>query len=568
VSNDAEQLRPLAPAELPPPAGLVDASAASADVRSDGLAPAISVPEASIVVTHVADSDSTIVDPTELMEAEPDVEAGTDNDTIRQPWWRRVPAGLFRYGRGMSIWQWLMLLVIGAYTAMFTSRSLSVHHGLGTSAYDYGLYDQGVWLLSRFKAPFVTLMGRNLFGDHTSFILIFLVPIYWVFPNAGTLFFAQSLAIGMGALPVFLYARHRLQNEALACMLGVVYLLHPAVGWTNSENFHPDSFIGVFVGFAIYAALMKKWRMYLVFVVLALLVKEDASLILVPIGIWVALRRDRRIGLLTVLGSLGFMAFAMFVVMKSLIGVATRNTWRIPFGGPGKLAETGLKKPGDLWNYLRSDDKPFYLWKMCAPLAFIFLRSPDVALISALVLFTNILSTFWYQYQIEYHYSLVVVPALAIGTVYAIAAVRERWQPRLVMTLGVIALWTAYLWGPAGLQEAKWVYWPPNHPVAEAARDIITDIPDDAVVSSFHSLTAHINHREQIYQFPTPFRAVLYGVDDSLANKRLPAADQVEFVVLPVNRSPETEADWQLIKKDFELVRANEGWELFRRTLP
>ena len=52
---------------------------------------------------------------------------------------------------------------------------------MATSAYDFGLYDQGIWLLSRFHNPFVTLMGRNLFGDHTSFILIFLVPLYWIF---------------------------------------------------------------------------------------------------------------------------------------------------------------------------------------------------------------------------------------------------------------------------------------------------------------------------------------------------------------------------------------------------
>jgi uncharacterized membrane protein len=512
--------------------------------------------------------DGAIVDGTEDSKGQADdyaaVTDGTDDPSVDEskPRW---PIRVYRYFRHMSAWQWLMLGVIGAYTAYFTSRSLDVHHGLGTSAYDYGLYDQGIWLLSRFKAPFVTLMGRNLFGDHTSFILIFLVPPYWVFPNAGTLFFAQSLAIGMGAMPVFLYARHRLHNEALAAMLGIAYLLHPAVGWTNFENFHPDSFLGVFVGFALYAALTKKWRMYVVFVVLALMVKEDASLVLVPIGIWVALRRDRRIGVLTVLGSLGFMAFAMFVVMKSLIGVATRNAWRIPFGGPSQLITTSIKKPGDLWDHLRSDNRGFYLWQMLSPFAFVFSRAPDVALISGLVLFTNILSTFWYQYQIQYHYSLVIVPALAIGTAHAIAEIRERWQPRVVFGVAAIALWTAFLWGPAGLPQQKWVYWPPSHPVAVAARDIIRDIPDDAVVSSFHSLTAHINHRKQIYQFPTPFRTTLYGVDNSLEGKRLPAADEVEYVVLPVSRDEQLEADWQAVSPDFELVRANIGWELYRR---
>ena len=81
----------------------------------------------------------------------------------------------------------------------------------------------------------------------------------------------------------------------------------------------------MFVGFAIYAALERKWRLYVVFVVLSLLVKEDASLVIVPLGIWVAVKRDRRIGLLTIVGSIAFMLVAMYLVMRSLIGVPTRN---------------------------------------------------------------------------------------------------------------------------------------------------------------------------------------------------------------------------------------------------
>ena len=114
-------------------------------------------------------------------------------------------------------------------------RSLDIHHSLGTSSYDSGLYDQGIWLLSRFDAPFVTLMGRNLLGDHSSFVLLLLVPLYWLFPAAGTMFFAQSVAIAAGAIPVFLYGRRRLGSEWMALVGAGAYLLHPAVGWANLE---------------------------------------------------------------------------------------------------------------------------------------------------------------------------------------------------------------------------------------------------------------------------------------------------------------------------------------------
>ena len=58
----------------------------------------------------------------------------------------------------------------------FARLSIEIQQGYGTSGFDIGLYDQGVWLLSQFKAPFVTIMGRNMLGDHASFILLALVP--------------------------------------------------------------------------------------------------------------------------------------------------------------------------------------------------------------------------------------------------------------------------------------------------------------------------------------------------------------------------------------------------------
>jgi uncharacterized membrane protein len=435
-----------------------------------------------------------------------------------------------------------------------------------------------MWLLSLFDAPFVTLMGRNLFGDHTSFVLLFLVPLYWIAPGAWIMFTAQSAAIAAGAIPVFLYARNRLGSEWLALIGAGTYLLHPAVGWTNLENFHPDAFLGVFVGFAIYAALERKWRLYAVFVVLSLLVKEDVSLVIVPLGIWVALRRDRRIGLLTVFGSLAFMAVAMLLVMRSLIGVPTRNGWRIPFGGPSGLLDTAITNPTRLVEHLRSDGRPWYLVQMTAPFAWLFLRLPDVALISGLVLFTNILSTFAYQYQIDYHYSLIAVPALAIGTVYAIGAMRDhvvsiRGRRRAVPTrhvamvvLAAASIIAAHLWAPMPLgRTASW-YGDPDNAYAAEARELLDDIPSDAVVSANYRLTPHLAHRAEIYQFPVPFRVVLYGPDTSTEGQRLDdRAERVDYVMLPVDQDEALIADWMAIDDAFTEIGRNEFWVLYER---
>ena len=163
----------------------------------------------------------------------------------------------------------------------------------------------------------------------------------------------------------------------------------------------------------------------------------------------------------------------MYLVMRNLIGVPTRNGWRIPFGGPRGVIDTAVTNPTALVDHLTREDRPWYIWQMTAPFAWLFLRLPSVAAISALVLFTNVLSTFWYQHQIEYHYSLVAVPALALGTVYAIGVVRERvvWsgihvplQAVTIYVLGLATLVTAYLWAPLPWGRTALCYGDPNGP--------------------------------------------------------------------------------------------------------
>lgn len=476
----------------------------------------------------------------------------------------RWSAAWFR--RPQLVWPVLMAIVIVAYVWHFTRLTLDIHHGLGTASYDLGLYDQGLWLMSRFEAPFVTMMGRNLMGDHTSFILIFLVPLYWLWPGVGVLLFTQSAAIGAAAIPVYLYARRRLGSGWMALLAGCVFLLHPAVSWTNMENYHPDGYVALFVGLALYGALERRWAIYTVFVVLALMVKEDVSLVVVPLGIWVALRRDRRIGLLTIVGSLAFMALAMFVVMRSLMGVATRNTWRIPFGGPGGFVKESLVRPWNVVRHMLSEERSWYLWQMTAPLAYVWLRLPDVALISALVICTNVISTYFYQYSIMYHYSLIAVPALVIGTVYAIGAVRAAWRPALLAVVTATSLVTAYLWSPLPFSRIVIPYWGGAHPIAQGLRDIITLIPDDASVSAYYSAAPHVSHRTEIYQFPTPFRAVLYGVEFEMENHRLQArADGVDFILLPLALEDDQARDLAAVLPAFDLVTTSTGWQLWQR---
>ncbi|MFM8853330.1 MAG: DUF2079 domain-containing protein, partial [Acidimicrobiaceae bacterium] len=122
----------------------------------------------------------------------------------------------------------------------------------------------------------------------------------------------------------------------------------PATVWIGIENFHPDSFLGLFIGVALYAALEQRWRLLFVALVLSLSVKEDVALVIIPLGIWLAIRKSRKVGLTTAGVSLWCMIVAIFGIQKGINGVPFRNSWRIPFGGVGGLLKTSLSEPTKL----------------------------------------------------------------------------------------------------------------------------------------------------------------------------------------------------------------------------
>lgn len=463
---------------------------------------------------------------------------------------------------------WWSLGVVGLvlfYSLYFSLLTVEVHRGLGSSAYDFGLYDQGIWLLSRGESPFVTLMGRNLFGDHSSFILLFIVPIYWITSSTSVLFVIQSIVLGLGAFPLYAYSRKALNSDAMGFVLAAAYLLHPAVGLTNVENFHPDSFLGLLIGVVLWAALEKKWNWYWVAVVLSLLVKEDVALVVLPIGLWVAVRRDVRRGLWTVFIALGTMALMFLVVMRSFTGIALRNSWRIPFGGFSGLFRVAFRQPQELFRYLISDDRPIYLFQLFTPTAMAFLIAPSIALTSALVIGLNLLSTFWYQHQIGYHYSLVVVPSLLFGTAYGLAKLPKNARKRMLTAVFVCALSFGYWLSPLPFARSTVGQWSAANPAVIAAHDLFLTIPEDSVVSAYHPLTAQLARRDRIYSFPNPFQRSLYGPDVFARGDRLSFADEIEYVMLPAVLDETSSAVWSKESALFDVVGSNAWWVVYKR---
>jgi uncharacterized membrane protein len=459
-------------------------------------------------------------------------------------------------------------VLIAAYVLRFGQLSVSVQDGYGTPGFDMGIFDQGVWLLSRFHAPFVTVMGRNLFGDHTSFILLLAVPLYWIWPRPQTLLVLQTVLIAGAAVPIYLFARKTTRNVALATGIVLAYLLNPALQNGNMEQFHPESFLVLSVSVAILAAFESRGRLLAVAVVASLLVKEDTALLMAPLGLWVFLRRNRTWGIWIMAGSVGYAIVATQVVIRTLLGTSSFYAGRIPFGGIEGLASTPFAHPVRFARYVSSGYKPFYIWQMGVSFGWVFLIAPEIAAIGLLTLAENVLSTFPYMQQILYHYSLPVVPVLAMGTAFAVGRLRSSLSRSVTTSIVVAAaLVSCSLWGLAPFSRNTYPHMSPTSPQTLAINKVIATVPPDAVVSAYYPFVAHLDHRVRIYQWPTPFRATYWGLYNQ-EGERLPFADQVQYLVLPIDLNGIDEQVFQSISEQFTLVEQGGGVGVYVRTQP
>lgn len=456
-----------------------------------------------------------------------------------------------------------LLAFMAAYAFHFSEVSVDTLRGYGTPAFDFGIFDQGVWLLSRFKDPFVTVMGRNLFGDHMSLILCLVAPLYWIYPHGSSLLVLQSIAIALGAVPIFLIVRHFRGGVVVATGLAGAYLLNPAVQQITLEGFHPECFLPFFLGMALYAAISWKRGLLVCMLALALLVKEDVGLIVVPIGLWVTFRRDRRLGLgIAATGAVWSIVMPL-AVMPAILGFfSPSDQGKIPFGGVSGFIHT--LAPAKMWHYLTAQGRPFYVWQMLIPTSFTFLFAPEIAATASVALAGNLLSLDPYEQQIVYHYSLAPEVILIVGSAFAIA----RWRNKVLQWMATAAVVSCsvtacLLWG-----ALPWSDHPPIVPApstqTQANNLLVSMVPPDAVVSADTYFVAHLDDRTQVYLWPTPFRTGNYG-SFRQDNQRLPVASKIQYLLLDVPPTSQNLATLQGLERSFHLVRLDGDAALFER---
>ena len=424
---------------------------------------------------------------------------------------------------------------VALYVLVYGQLTWAQQSNFGTFGYDMGIYDQAIWLLSRFRTPFDTVRGLNYFGFHVNLIAFALVPVYWLGGGPHALYLIETVALALGAVPLWLLARDRLGDEWLALGPAAAYLLFPSVEWINWWHFHPEALAITPMLFAWWLASRGRWGWFAVATGVALCCKEDVALAVLALGVAVAVRFSPRKGAWTALVGVTWFVVCTRVVIPHYDGGQTAF-YASFFPGLGhslpQVLATIARHPSRLYRPMAHHDRHTYYVQLLAPVAFLpVVGGWSAALVGLPQLVVNTTSVIGYAYSIKFHYSSMVLVGVWLATVESMGRRARRLPTRgaLVALLLAAALAGNVAWSPSPLsvhyRDGEWA-----HPsaTARAQAAAVAHVTDGSGVSASYSIDTHLTHRARIYEWPNPFVPTNWGI----ANRDPPPVSNVDWLVL------------------------------------
>jgi uncharacterized membrane protein len=186
-------------------------------------------------------------------------------------------------------------IAMAAYFVTFAAMNIGLWNSLLVPHGDSAMYEEHLWNLLHGKGFRSYLDNDRLFlGEHVQVIHLLLIPLYSLWPSHVLLELCQSLALALGAIPVFRLAERHTDSRRAGLLLACAYLLYFPMQFLDIaidlKTFRPNSFEIPFLLFALDALERGRTRSLLVWLFLTLLCQEDAAPVIAPLGVWIALR--------------------------------------------------------------------------------------------------------------------------------------------------------------------------------------------------------------------------------------------------------------------------------------
>lgn len=466
----------------------------------------------------------------------------------------------------------ILSVAIAVFIIYYTTLSFLRFDNFYTGRLDLGNMTQTVWntahgrLFQMTHSDGVETVSRLAF--HADFILMLFAPFYWIWESPKVLLFFQAAIAGFGALFVYLIANHVLKQKYLALTFAVAYLLYSPLGWSVLFDFHAVVLATTFLLGTVYFLLVKRYRFFLLFALLAALTKEQVWIVIAILGgILFFFQNKRKFGSVLFIGSL-IIFYLLFWHAIPNAQNANNEYFALSYfnddgGSITDLLKNSLMQPGETFTKLTSEERLTYLQALFMPLGYLSALFPFWLFFAGADFTLNLLSDKEELYQIYYHYTAVITPFVFLSAIYGVwvlgkvkaLTVRVRhWKLLLIPYILLCSLYAANQNGPLiGTQNPndEMIAYPLKQKNTFAK--VLSEIPVENSVAASNELGAQLSHREHVYTLAIDIR----NADYVAFFMRNPDQSEIDFNAVLINQ----------LKADvnYELWYDKEGLLIYRK---
>jgi uncharacterized membrane protein len=342
-------------------------------------------------------------------------------------------------------------------------------------------------------------------GDHFSPIFLALVPFYMLFPHPETLLVIQTLALAIGAWPVYLLARLKLA-PGYGVLWVLVYFLFVPLAYINLYDFHEVALAVAPLGFALYFVERGRPGWFVFFLLVTFLIKEEMALIGAGFGLYVLLgKRNWRLGVPVLLGSIA--AFALIVQVAIPYFAGGRNfpyfadRYAAVGGSPLGILRTMITDPIRIVQAVAEPKKLAYVVALFGPVLGLTAVAGWATVLVVPTLAYTLLSSYLPQFSFTSQYSAPLIPLIIGTSILALSRLPQRFW-RWAMT-AVVASTLLFSWAYGDLPFSRKFDSSLFRPETRYTEFVpaLEQISPDAHVSAENNIGSHLAERRYLYDY-------------------------------------------------------------------
>ena len=403
------------------------------------------------------------------------------------------------------------------YLLVLTASAWRLHGRFLTHALDLGYFDQivwstanGHWFANTLKYPW------NFMGDHLSPILLFVAPVYWIWPSVKALLAMQTLALALAGLPIYWLARR--VDRWLAPVVMAAFYFNPSLHLINLSDFHEIALATPLIAIAVYALVLRRYPLLTVSLFLALLCKEDVAILTLAFGIYLLCdSRSRKWGIGISLFSAAWLLLALQVIIPAFREEGEYGSIGARYGylgsTPGEALKTLITRPGVSVRHLFQRDIGVAFLRQLLPTGFVALIGwPLFALALPVFLYLQ-LSDEPSLYMLQEWHVAPLLPLLYAAALQGLGYLKGRGRVFAAVLLVVGTLWAFVQFSPL---PAAWTVQGTLPERGARIQAILDRLSSDAIVSAQSDIVPHVSQRAEVYAFPS----VVAGADDIVLDRQ------------------------------------------------